>query len=192
MSVRKRSWVTAKGESRESWIITYRDRNGQRCIGGVPRGGARARDDLRAQGRSGSTTRRVIGSLGALLADAQEQGLTAHNAVRDLRRNRQKGKERNAEKRQKGKLKVGVDIPTPDEIRSIIANAQGRWRPLLITAIFTGLRASELRGLRWEDVDFNANKIHVDSEPTASMRLASPSPMPVRERFHLASSSQTH
>ena len=118
-------------------------------------------DDLRAQGRSGSTTRRVIGSLGALLADAQEQGLTAHNAVRDLRRNRQKGKERNAEKRQKGKLKVGVDIPTPDEIRSIIANAQGRWRPLLITAIFTGLRASELRGLRWEDVDFNANKIHV-------------------------------
>jgi hypothetical protein len=54
----------------------------------------------------------VISSLGALLADAQEQGLTAHNAVRDLRRNRQRGKERNAEKRQKGKLKVGVDIPT--------------------------------------------------------------------------------
>jgi integrase len=118
-------------------------------------------DDLRAQGRSASTTRRVIGSLGALLGDAHEQGLTAHNAVRDLRRNRQRGKERNAEKRQKGKLKVGVDIPTPAEIRAIIANAQGRWRPLLITAIFTGLRASELRGLRWADVDFNASEINV-------------------------------
>lgn len=96
-----------------------------------------------------------------MLADAQEQGLTAHNAVRDLRRNRQRGKERNAERRQKGKLKVGVDIPTPAEIRAIIANAQGRWRPLLITAIFTGLRASELRGLRWADVDFNASEINV-------------------------------
>jgi integrase len=32
MSVRKRLWVTAKGEARESWIITYRDRTGQRCL----------------------------------------------------------------------------------------------------------------------------------------------------------------
>ena len=37
----------------------------------------------------------------------------------------------------------------------------GRWRPLLITAIFTGLRASELRGLRWRDIDFKANELHV-------------------------------
>ena len=65
------------------------------------------------------------------------------------------------EKRQKGKLKIGVDIPTPDEIKAIIANAKGRWRPLLIAAIFTGLRASELRGLRWRDVDFKANELHV-------------------------------
>jgi integrase len=66
-----------------------------------------------------------------------------------------------AEKRQKGKLKVGVDIPTREEIKAIVENAKGRWRPLLITAIFTGLRASELRGLRWSDVDFEAGEIHV-------------------------------
>jgi hypothetical protein len=29
----------------------------------------------------------------------------------------------------------------------MLAAAQGRWRPLVVTAIFTGLRASELRGL---------------------------------------------
>ena len=237
MSVRKRSWNTAKGESREAWIVDYSDARGERCqetfaqkkfadaryaevkvrlragthvapsksvtvaeageswlraseANGLERSTIKTyreqlhyhivpfigrlklsevspavvrglEDDLRVQGRSGSTARRVISSLGALLADAQEQGLAAHNAVRDLRRNRQRGKERNAEKRQKGKLKVGVDIPTPDEIRSIIANTQSRWRPLLITAIFTGLRASELRGLRWADVDFNASEIHV-------------------------------
>ena len=49
----------------------------------------------------------------------------------------------------------------PDEIKAIIANAKGRWRPLLITAVFTGLRASELRGLRWRDVDLKANELHV-------------------------------
>jgi integrase len=31
----------------------------------------------------------------------------------------------------------------------------------LVTAIFTGLRASELRGLRWADVDLNARLLHV-------------------------------
>jgi integrase len=118
-------------------------------------------DVLREQGRSSAMVRRVVRSLGALLSDAQEQGLTAHNAVRDLRRNRRRGKERNAERRQKGKLKIGIDIPAPDEIRAIIDGAPRRYRPLLITAIFTGLRISELRGLRWQDIDFTSNEIHV-------------------------------
>jgi integrase len=118
-------------------------------------------DALREERRSPAMVRKIIGSLGSLLADAQEQGLAARNAVRDLRRNRRRGKDHRAEKRQKGKLKVGVDIPTPEEIKAIIAHAKGRWRPLLITAIFTGLRASELRGLRWKDVDLKGNELHV-------------------------------
>ena len=63
--------------------------------------------------------------------------------------------------RGKRKLKVGVDIPTPDEVRRIIEAATGRRRPLLLTAIFTGLRASELRGLRWVDVDLKRGELHV-------------------------------
>ena len=51
-------------------------------------------DTLRDKGRSPAMVRKVIGSLGSLLADAQEQGLAARNAVRDLRRNRRRGKER--------------------------------------------------------------------------------------------------
>jgi integrase len=47
------------------------------------------------------------------------------------------------------------------EVRSILAHAKDRWRPLLIVAIFTGLRASELRGLRWQDVNLKANEINV-------------------------------
>ena len=89
-------------------------------------------DRLREEGRSPAMVRKVVGSLGSLLADAQEQGLAARNPVRDLRRNRRRGKERNAEKRQKGKLKIGVDIPSPAEVKAIIGNVKGRWRPLLI------------------------------------------------------------
>ena len=54
-----------------------------------------------------------------------------------------------------------MDIPAPDEIKVIILKLNGRWRPLLLTAIFTGLRASELRGLRWEDVDLKRGVLHV-------------------------------
>ncbi len=118
-------------------------------------------EDKLKQGRSPAMVRKVMMSLGSILADAQERELVAHNAVRDLRRGRKRGKDLRADKRQKGKLKVGVDIPAPDEIKAIIANAKGRWRPLLITAIFTGLRASELRGLRWGDVDLKAEELHV-------------------------------
>jgi integrase len=76
-------------------------------------------------------------------------------------RRRRRKKKTPADQRQRGKLKVGVNIPSTDEIRAIIAKLNGRWRPLLLTAIFTGLRASELRGLRWADIDLKRNEIHV-------------------------------
>src|SRR5262249_59516825 len=63
--------------------------------------------------------------------------------------------------RQKGKLRVGVDIPSPDEIRAIIAAASDGRQPLLLSAIFTGLRISELRGLRWDDIDLKCGELHV-------------------------------
>lgn len=111
--------------------------------------------------RSPAMLKRIIGSLGFMLADAQERGLVARNVVRDLRSNRKRGGERHAERRQKGKLKVGVDIPTRAEVKAIVDALEGKWRPILLTAIFTGLRASELRGLRWSDVDFDARELHV-------------------------------
>jgi integrase len=105
--------------------------------------------------------RKVLGSLSAILADAQERGLVSQNVVRGLRARRLRGKERRADRRQRGKLRTGVDIPSPEEVRKIISHLDGRWRPLLLTAIFTGLRASELRGLRWADVDLKRNALHV-------------------------------
>lgn len=139
-------------------------------------------DKLRDEGRSPTLTRYVVRSLGAILADAQERGLVVRNAVRDMRGRRKRGADGRREART-GKLKVGVDIPTPAEIKLIVETvarpkpqsdrgykrtAKDRrghwpdgWRPFLLAAIFTGLRASELRGLRWCDVDLGKAELHV-------------------------------
>jgi integrase len=119
-------------------------------------------DRLRRDGRSSAMVRKARRSLGSLIADAQERGLVGQNVVFSLRSSR-RGKERRSDRRQNGRLKIGVDIPTPDEVRAIVAKLDcvGRHRPLLLTAIFTGLRASELRGLRWSDVDLKRGELHV-------------------------------
>jgi integrase len=48
-----------------------------------------------------------------------------------------------------------------EEIGRFFAAVPSRWRAILTTAAFTGLRASELRGLRWEDVDLTKRELHV-------------------------------
>lgn len=118
-------------------------------------------DDETAEPRSQAMVKRVRVSLGAILADAQERGLVARKVVRELRAKRRRGGERHAEQRQKGKLKIGIDIPFPTEIKAIIEAIDAGSPPLILTAIFTGLRASELRGLRWPDVDLVKGELHV-------------------------------
>ena len=111
---------------------------------------------LTAQGRSANMIRRVTVSLGAILAEAQDRELIRHNVVYEMRQ--KKGK-----RQKRTKLQIGRDIPSPDEIRAFIAALAQfpRLRPLFLVAIFSGLRASELRGLRWSDVDLNNGVVHV-------------------------------
>jgi hypothetical protein len=82
------------------------------------------------------------------VCDAQERGLCRITLSVTFGRRAPAASGGKAERRQKCKLKVGVDIPARDEIKAIVEAAKGRWRPILLTAIFTGLRASKLRGLR--------------------------------------------
>ncbi|MGO7779351.1 tyrosine-type recombinase/integrase [Rhizobium ruizarguesonis] len=236
MSVRKREWITPKGESKSAWVVDYVDSQGKRrlktfskkkeadafaattsvevregvhvadgasvtvekagklwiasgetaglerstidqrkshlehhikpLIGGtllskltVP-GVRDFEDKLRSNGRSPAMTKKVITSLGSIFADANERGLATRNPVRDIRGGR-KGRERRAERRQKRRVEVGVDIPTREEIKALVAALEGNWRPLLLTLIFTGMRSSELRALRWQDVDFKRGEITV-------------------------------
>jgi integrase len=237
MSIRKRTWKTAKGEAREAWVVDYVDQGGKRRLKtfkkkkeadafetkaqfeitqgthtpdsasvtiadaaekwletcrarGLERSTIEAyeqhvrlhiepylgrlklsqisapgvrefEDRIRLDGRSPAMVRKILTNLGSLLSDAQERGLVSRNVVRELGSRRKKGVERRADRRQKGRVKVGVEIPSREEIRAIVAALQGRWRPIILTAIFTGLRASELRGVRWSDVDLKKGELHV-------------------------------
>ena len=118
---------------------------------------------LLESGRTRVTVKRALAHLGSILADAG----APRNAVRDRPRYKKSG-------RSKKRLEVGGDIPTPDEARSIIRGATDKWRPILTTAIFTGLRASELRGLPWKDVDFAKGEIHVRQRADRFYDIGSP------------------
>lgn len=118
-------------------------------------------DKLREAGRSPAMIRKVMTSLSSLMSDAMERGLASRNPVREMKAKRGAGREKAQDKRQKGKLKVGVDIPTREEMKAFVNALDGNWRPLLLTAVFTGMRASELRGLRWANVDLDKRQIHV-------------------------------
>src|SRR5262245_7090851 len=105
---------------------------------------------------STSMTKRIMASLRSLLGTAQVRGLVARNVGRDLPRNW-------SSRRDTAPLRIGTDIPTLEEVRAILHTATGRWRPLVIVAAFTGLRSSELRGLRWIDLELTLpiGKLHV-------------------------------
>jgi integrase len=115
----------------------------------------RFEDRLHAEGRSPAMVRKVLVSLSGILADAQDRGNVAQNVAH------RRGRKNGSKARQKERLEAGRDIPTPDEIRAIIGQLSGRARPILLTATFTGLRASELRGLRWPDIDLVKGELHV-------------------------------
>jgi len=256
MSVRKRTWTTAKGEAREAWVVAYADqrkkshiktfarkkdadayhatvtvevRQGRHTpdsqgitvaeagehwiktgqannlerttldqyrwlldgyivpyLGNVKLSKLTApmvidfRDKLRdgtpapgqeaAALRSAHLTKRIVTALSMILADAHEVDLVSQNVVRSLT----KRKKKRSKAEQRRKLKVGVDIPDPAEIKAIIAKLDGRWRPLLLTAMFTGLRASELRGLWWSDIDLSKGELHVHQRADEYNTMAAP------------------
>ena len=56
-----------------------------------------------------------------------------------------------------------ISFYPPDEVMRLVQHAQSHQdAALFLTAAFTGLRASELRALRWRSVDFAGSLVHVE------------------------------
>jgi integrase len=105
------------------------------------------RDDMLAT-LSRPMARKVLTSLKSLLKVSKAGHIAADVKIGASKRTR--------------KLEVGRDIPTPAEVKRLIdAATSERHRALLLTAALAGLRASELRGLRWSDIDLKAGELHV-------------------------------
>lgn len=92
--------------------------------------------------------RHVMVSFKSILKNAGVGHLGDHVRIEKATRTRQR-------------LEVGRDIPTTQEVARMVNAASGRMRTLIMTAASTGLRASELRGLRWSDVDLKSSELHV-------------------------------
>jgi integrase len=91
--------------------------------------------------------RKVLGSLKMLLKDAQRRGQVAQNVAAAAKIE--------ISKRGHARLKAGTDFPLPREVAGIVSAApEGKGRALLMVLAHAGLRASEARGLHWEDIAF--------------------------------------
>ena len=63
--------------------------------------------------------------------------------------------------RQSAKRRTSPDILLTNEVQSLLASLRFRERTLVLLAVTTGLRRSEIFGLKWKDVDFQGKQIHV-------------------------------
>lgn len=122
--------------------------------------------DALVRKNSRATARKVLTSLKSIIGEAQRRGLIANNAAWPVRVDLKRRHER--------RLQAGVDFPTLAEAGRIIEAAIPRWRPVLVVALFTGLRASELRGLNWRDVDFDSHVIRVEQRMDRWNSIGSP------------------
>ena len=124
--------------------------------------------NLRAKGCSIAMRRKIGTSLKTMLSFAQRRGLVAQNVALSVRI------KSDSRESSRGPLRVGVDFPSMAELNSLIENSTPRRRPFIVTAIFTGLRLSELRGLCWPDVDLEAGMIHVRQRADAWGKMGPP------------------
>jgi integrase len=237
MSVRKRTWTTAKGETKTAFIVDYTDQDGDRHIKtfekereaedyaatvriAVKKGTHKAPSKsitveeacekwikgVEADGRERSTLagyrQHVALHIGPRLGKTKLANLTDDkveafrddllaNMSRPLARKvfvsfRQmlkaskyghiaQGIMIKRDKRHTKKLEIGRDIPTPAEVKRLANAAKDpKTRALLLLAALTGLRASELRGLRWSDVDLKHLELHVRQRADKYYEIGSP------------------
>jgi integrase len=67
-----------------------------------------------------------------------------------------------------------------DDVKLLIEKAPANYRALLATAVFSGMRQSELLGLRWCDVDFAENVIHIEHQLSRASRVKPAELLPLK------------
>lgn len=102
--------------------------------------------------RSKAMAGKAVRALASIIAEAQRRGLVAQNVAKGVKVVRSK------------RDKKKIIIPSRDDLRSMLKTAEAKFPdfyPLLLLDVFTGLRSSELRGLRRCDIDLRAGEVTI-------------------------------
>jgi len=102
---------------------------------------SRFRDQLLKEGLSPATINNRLGSLKRIFRVAYESGVIDRNPVALVRAVKNGGNSTN-----------GTSTFTPEQIRMLVATAEGDWKGLILAGFFTGARLMDLARLEWSNV----------------------------------------
>jgi len=126
--------------------------------------------ELRAAGRSAKTTANALGTLQSVLRFARRRGWILNDPVELLE----------PEERPRPPRRPRGRVLGQAEIERLLDACPSRGRILVETALFSGLRISELLGLIWGDVDFAAGLIRVRAQLSRAHRGEPPRRVPTK------------
>jgi integrase len=119
---------------------------------------------------SRAMAKKVLTSFKGIVSEAEARGYVVGNVAGSVRIGN------------KGRHKEPVAIPSKADVMAIMARLDERatdrtgrrWRALIATAIYSGFRASEIRGLPWDSVDLKAGTITVKQRADERGVIGSP------------------
>ncbi len=107
------------------------------------------RAKLQKRGLEKKTVRNVLNLLNRFFRDAVKDSYIRHSPMEGV------------DKPEVSRKRKGRAL-RPEEIQSLLGSAEDEQSRLIImTAVLTGMRRSEVFGLRWEDLNWNSDVVHV-------------------------------
>src|SRR6266699_2650080 len=98
---------------------------------------------------SRKTVLNVLGTLSTILTTARNWGYNCEQINLDKLRLQARG------------MKYEAPSFTPDQLKRILAIAEEPWRTMFCILTLDGLRAGEVLGLKWCDIDFDRSLLHI-------------------------------
>jgi integrase len=127
--------------------------------------------ELQADGLSPWTVKRILGALSCVFTFALRRGYINTHPFHRLERDERPHP-----------LCSDQRVLTRTELARLFDACPRRYRPLLVTGAYTGMRLSEVLGLAWDDVDFAAGVIHVRHQLARGRRGVPPHRIPPKTR----------
>jgi len=106
---------------------------------------------------SPATRNRHLAHLSSMFNRGKEWGLITSNPAQGIKPLRENG--------------ARTRFLDGDEIERLLAASTQTFRPILVTALHTGMRKGEILKLRWSDVDFNNSIITIQESKSGKKRM---------------------